>query len=302
MQVQLAIAKHMLDPHPCLGILPVDRFLLLAGLLTSHTALDDAVLHLVFAHHAFHVLSDIRAVRMQLLTSVVIVYQQPGRNGVVLFRTRGYRLLYQLALGIDLCVVLVAVIFLAALLRPSGICVFVPLLVGLFLLILLAISFFLVPKFVAASLLYGLVLLARVALAGYFHETAVYYHALIHYQILLPQELVKICKEFVIEILFRQLLFECPNGSGIGHLVAACQSEEVPKTCAVNDLIFGLLIAQIVHPLKHKYLEHQHIVVGLCSSVRQTLPIQAHLQRLTKHLEINRFRKSFQRISQCVQH
>ena len=103
MQVQLAIAKHMLDPHPCLGILPVDRFLLLAELLTSHTALDDAVLHLVFAHHAFHVLSDIRAVRMQLLTSVVIVYQQPGRNGVVLFRTRGYRLLYQLALGIDLC-------------------------------------------------------------------------------------------------------------------------------------------------------------------------------------------------------
>ena len=117
-------------------------------------------------HHAFHVLSDIRTIRMQLLPPVVIVYQQLGRNGVVLFRTRGHRLLYQLALGIDLCVVLVSVIFLPAFLRPSGIRVFVPLLVGLFLLVLLAISFFLVPKLVAATILYGLVLLACVTLAG----------------------------------------------------------------------------------------------------------------------------------------
>lgn len=102
------------------------------------------------------------------------------------------------------------------------------------------------PQLLAAALLYGLVLLARVALAGYFHETAVYYHALIHYQILLPQELVKICKEFVIEVLSCQLLFECPNGSGIGHLVAACQSEEIPETRSVNNLVFGLLIAQIL--------------------------------------------------------
>ena len=166
MQVQLAIAKHMLDPNPCFGILPVDRFLLLAELLTSHTALDDAVLHLVFAHHAFHALSDICAVGVQLLPPVVIVYQQLGRNGVVLIRARGHSLLYQLAPGIDLCVVLVSVIFLPAFLRPTGVRVLVTPLVGLFPLILIAISLFLVPKLVAASLLYGLVLFARVTLAG----------------------------------------------------------------------------------------------------------------------------------------
>ena len=111
----------MLNPHPRPGILPVDSLLLLAELFPSHTALDDAVLHLVFAHHAFHALPDICAVGMRFLPPVVIVYQQLGRNGVVLFSTRGHRLLYQLAPGVDFRMVLVAVIFLAALLRPTGV-------------------------------------------------------------------------------------------------------------------------------------------------------------------------------------
>ena len=113
-QVQLAVPEHMLHTHPRLGILPVDRFLLLAEHFPSHTALDDAILHMIFAHHAFYLLPDICAVGMQILPSVVIVYQQLDRNGVMLLCTRGHSLLYQLAPGIDFRVVLVAVIFLIA--------------------------------------------------------------------------------------------------------------------------------------------------------------------------------------------
>ena len=252
---------------------------------------DEAVLHLVFAHHAFHALSDICAVGMQLLPPVVIVYQQLGRNGVVLIRARGHRLLYQLAPGIDLRMVLVAVIFLSTLLRPTGVRVLVTPLVGLLLPVLLGIVFLRIPKLVAASLLYGLVLFARVALAGDLHETPVYYHALVHYQVLLPQESVEVGKESVIEILSRQLLFECPDGSGVGHFVSACQSEEVPETRAVNYLIFNLFVAQVVHALQDEYLEHQHIVVRFSPRLRQAITVQARLQRLTEHLEINRSRK-----------
>lgn len=160
---------------------------------------DDAVLHLVFAHHAFHLFPDICAVGMQLLPSVVIVYQQLDRDGVVLLRTRGHRLLYQLALGVDLRVVLVAVISLTALLRPTGVRVPVPLLVGLFLFILLGVSFLLVPELAAAPFLYGPVLLAGVALARHLHETAVNDDALVHYQVPLPQESVEVAKESVVE-------------------------------------------------------------------------------------------------------
>ena len=82
----------------------------------------------------------------------------------MLFRTRCHRFLYQLAFRIDFRVCLVAVEFLSALLRPASVGVLVPLLVGLFLLIFFSITFFLIPKFITAAFLDGLVSLTGVSL------------------------------------------------------------------------------------------------------------------------------------------
>ena len=42
---------------------------------------------------------------------------------------------------------------------------------------------------------------------------------------------------------FRQLVLEHPDRSGIWNLVTARQSEEIPETRAVNNLVLSLFVA-----------------------------------------------------------
>ena len=122
------------------GVLPVYRILPLADFLALNITFDDTVLELELAHHPFHSFPYICAVAKKILTSVAFVHKFPDGLGVVLFGGSRHAFLYELALGVGLRVVLVAVMFLAAFLCPTGVYVLVPLFVG-FVFFLIFVSF-----------------------------------------------------------------------------------------------------------------------------------------------------------------
>lgn len=112
------------------GVLLVYRILPLADFLALHITFDDTVLELELAHHPFHSFPYICAVAKKILTSVAFVHKFPDGLGVVLFGGSRHAFLYELALGVGLRVVLVTIMFLAAILCPTGVYVLVPLFVG----------------------------------------------------------------------------------------------------------------------------------------------------------------------------
>ena len=112
------------------GVLPVYRILPLADFLALHITFDDTVLELELAHHPFHSFPYICAVAKKILTCVAFVHKLPCGLGIVHRGGCSHTFLYELALGVGLRVVLVAVVFLAAFLCPTGVYVLVPLFVG----------------------------------------------------------------------------------------------------------------------------------------------------------------------------
>ena len=96
-----------------------------------------------------------------------------------------------------------------------------------------------------------------------FHEAPVYHNPFVYNQRLLIQKLEEQVEQIVENIFLDQLLTEDPYRFFVGYLVAAGESEETAKREPVTNLIFCLFVAEIVHPLKHQHLEHQHVVVRL---------------------------------------
>lgn len=80
-------------------------------------------------------------------------------------------------------------------------------------------------------------------------------------QVVLLQKSVEFIEQLPQKTFLCQFLLESPYCFLVGHLVAAGQSEEVAERESVADLVFRLRVAEMVNPLQHHDLEHQHVVI-----------------------------------------
>lgn len=121
----------------------------------------------------FFLLADISGIKPEVLPLVFFINERRDNVGVMHAGICGMVLLDELCLLVSLDVVLVAIVVLAALLRPAGIDVLVVALVGLALLLPLGVVVLGLPEAAPVAFLDLLVLITDVALAGSLHESGI---------------------------------------------------------------------------------------------------------------------------------
>ena len=133
--------------------------------------LADDVYHAALLDYIF--LADISGIKLEVLPLVFFINERRDNVGVMHAGICGMVLLDELCLLVSLDVVLVAIVVLAALLRPAGIDVLVAALVGLALLLPLGVAVLGLPEAAPVAFLDLLVLITGVALAGSLHESGI---------------------------------------------------------------------------------------------------------------------------------
>ena len=174
--------------------------------------------------------------------------------------SRCFILRNQLFLGIHFHVILVPIVRLVVLLRPTRIAVFLPPLCASFL-----------KSFRPFPFLDLLVFLPVVALARHLHKTRIHDTALPPYQPSLGEDLVKPLEQprgAIPAIPFQRLL-EVPNRPGIRYRIPGMQPQKIHETKPIPYLKLTRLIAQAVKLLQHQHFEHQHRINGRTASPGQ---------------------------------
>lgn len=149
------------------------RLLTVVLLLIGQGMVPVAFLADYWGHSALHdhiLLSGISGIEPEVLSLVLLINEWLDDIGVMHFGRCSVVLLDELCLLVCLDVVLVTIVVLTALLRPTGIDVLVAALVGLALLLLLGVAILCLPKTAAVALLDLPVLFTGVALTGSLYE------------------------------------------------------------------------------------------------------------------------------------
>ena len=166
----------------------------------------------------------------------------------------GYAIVcYQLAVGITFYMVLISEMSFAVLLCP--VCVYVFLseftfVFGLFL-------------FLGNHTVFDFfVLVPAVSL-----PRCVNYRTFVADQSFFFKVLVKHTEQCVYCFCFCKVILEFPDRLRIGDLIAKVYSQKSHKAHSVIDLIFCLIVWQVIQPLQYQYLEHHYHVIRRASSL-----------------------------------
>ena len=280
-------AEHVLDSHPRFAFLAVALFLFRRERAASRPLLDQLRREAEQPERRFRLLRDIGRVRVDILIRVAVVEQLLEHLAVVDRRVGHLVVADELMFSIDVDVVLVSEVRHLVLFRPTGVRVFLYSLVR-------------TPVFRRLAAFDLLVFLSRVALTRNLNEACVNNLALFRGETVRGNMLFKKIEQPAIKLGFGQGLFEKPDRFRVGHAVAEREAEESHERHTVEDLIFRLIVGQVVQRFEDRYFEHQDGVVGRSSRLALLLGRSDLFEQRSKHLPIDDFLKPDERIARIL--
>ena len=111
----------------------------------------------------------------------------------------------------------------------------------------------------------------------------------------------KIVEKFLCGTRLCQCITKQPDGLSIRYTIFQSKPEETHETHTIIDLIFYLIITQIVDSLQNQNFEHQETVIWRTPACTFGLFLQNSIQSGAKPLLIDGFVQSNKRISQFIQ-
>ena len=105
--------------------------------------------------------------------------------------------------------------------------------------------------------LYDFVLVALVALDGNVHDGGVYDGAALGEQALLLEHPVELPEQFFPRLRPYEHLAVVPYRLGVGHGPVEAQAEEPHEREPVLDLVFHLVVGEVVEALQYEHLQHE---------------------------------------------
>ena len=283
-------AEDALNPRPNRRLLFVHCLLKGAQGMVPIPLAMDMILNASFLQKPTNLLRRIRAIPPYGLTGIGRIKQGFSLLTVMDMSRRYFIRSYQLMLDVYIDMVLIPVIRLIALFRPSGISVLLPQLCRLFF-----------PLSRNLTILNLPILLRRVALPGDLHDTGIHDHPLFRLVAGIIQIPAKQGKELLDRPRTGYRLAEQPNRFFIRDRIFRTHPDKASKRKAVYQLKLGLGIRQIVHMLQDHNLEHHEVVKGRSAGIALSLLAKGAGDYRLKSLPVNGLIEPFQRIAQLAQ-
>ena len=144
------------------------------------------------------------------------------------------------------------------------------------------------PDFGSFSLFYLAVLVAAVALFGYFNNAGINNLAGFGENALIIQRLIESIEESFDHLFLNQCFTELPDRLAVRNAVTWFQTQKPFETQSIGDLVFHLVIRQIVEALQDKELEHHQPIKRRPANIVAVLGfIEDHIENRSKELPID---------------
>ena len=279
-------AENVLDTAACLRLDTVAFFLFLGQRIVAIALFVDVVLD-VFRQFFSDFFRCVGAVGVEfpilfidhLRADVAVVHRRRSRSVIQ----------YDLALRVDLYVVFIPVMRFFPLDCPAGVHVLLRQFVRVFR-----------PFFGRFALLDAVVFVLCVSLLRRVDKGHVNDRTLVRDDPHRFKITVEHGEKYVQSAALTQQLIEQPDRLCVRHLVSKRNAEKALKTQSVGNLVFDLIVRQIVRGHQNNDLEHHHVIERRSSGVAFPLLFQRVFQRRTERLEVYNV-LLFKRISQFAQ-
>jgi hypothetical protein len=259
----------MLDARADAVLRPVRRRLGFRERMTARRAHMDAAAEASLLQCRFICGRTIGAVAEHVLRGVAPV-QKPVELAAVMHRRVGHRIASdQLVRPIHVHVVLVTEEALAMLLGPTRVFIF-----------LAVLRRFPLPLRRRIAALDGLVLLARIALLRHRHNARIHDLPAARDVALRVEMLVKLIKQRLDQPDPRQLLAEQPQRRAVRNAILRPKTDKSRERRTIPNLIFNLLVRQIVQRLQHQHPEHYNDINRLAAGLALLCLLRCQHHRL----------------------
>ena len=111
------------------------------------------------------------------------------------------------------------------------------------------------------------------------------------------KESIELVKQLPYELMLLQFRTEEPDRLRIGNTAVKCHIQKTHETQPIHDLIFHLVIAQIVQRLQNQYLEHHHDIERSAPGIALAFMVVYDLKISAEFLPRHKFFQARQHIA-----
>ena len=146
-----------------------------------------------------------------------------------------------------------------------------------------------------------LVFLGSITLPWRFDKRSVYNCAFMSDQALRAKTVVKDLEKNPCNGSCRKIVLKFPNRLCVWNLVVKTKIQETHERHLIIDLVFRLVVRQVIQTLKDEYLEHQNDVKGWSTTLRTTRMTNITLDYASEVFPLDCSIQNFERISHRTQ-